>query len=528
MKKLSILFTLFVCYQLTAQQTNTEIFLFDLSIENGKYNFTNGKNISNNEGYDNQPSFINDNKIIFASSRKGQTDIAQYYANYDSKSWLNFTEGGEYTPLKIPNKKAVSAVRLDKDGKQRLYEYSLRNGENTELVKDLVVAYYTWFNNNIIVAAVIEDKALNLFVIDVKNGTHKKYANNVGRSFHKIPNSNLVSFISKENKEQWQIKSIDPLTGTIKNITNTLPNVEDMCWLINGDIIMGKESQLYKLRVGVDSNWKEIANLSSYGISKITRITSNEISNKFLIAATIGETSTNTEETNTNTNSETTKVDAAAIVQKHIEPFNKADLEGFANAFTKNIIVNNFPDKRISKGKQELKQSYERFFKNNTNLSVLVNNRIVLNKFVIDEELVTVNKKTIRQATVYTTSNNGIESMTFIQNRNSTTNPEIIVNKQLEAYNKRDINAFMATYSKDIKLYNYPNKVFIENQQAMRKGYATMFSNTKDLNATIKKRIVIGNKVIDEEQITANGKTFKAIAIYEVENGLISKVTYIR
>ena len=44
-----------------------------------------------------------------------------------SKIFINHTEGGEYSPLKIPNKNEVSAVRLDKDGKQRLYTYNLNN-----------------------------------------------------------------------------------------------------------------------------------------------------------------------------------------------------------------------------------------------------------------------------------------------------------------------------------------------------------------------------------------------------------------
>ena len=55
-----------------------------------------------------------------------------------------------------------------------------------------------------------------------------------------------------------------------------------------------------------------------------------------------------------------------------------------------------------------------------------------------------------------------------------------------------------------------------------------MFKSVPDLNAEIMNRIVLGNKVIDKEKVTINGKTFYAIAIYEVTNGLISKVTFIQ
>jgi hypothetical protein len=179
-------------------------------------------------------------------------------------------------------------------------------------------------------------------------------------------------------------------------------------------------------------------------------------------------------------------------------------------------------------GRQQLKQNYERFFKNNKHLSVIVNNRIVLKNMVIDEEITTVNYSTNRHVTVYKTSDKGIETMTFINNSNTKTNPEIIVDKQLKAYNKRDLDAFMATYTKDVKLYNYPNKLQTEGQDAMRESYKSWFEHTKDLRAVIKKRIVIGNKVIDQEQVTANGKIFHAVAIYEVENSKIKKVTFIQ
>lgn len=536
MKSFSFFSVLLSCFILNAQQPNTEIFLFDASYDSSELKLLNPKNISNNEGYDNQPSFFNDNAILFSSTRNGQTDIVEYRDNYGSKTWLCFTEGGEYTPLKIPNSKNVSAVRLDKDGKQRLYAYNLRTADNSELIKDLVVAYYTWFNEDIIVSAVIEDENLNLYTTNLKEGWNRKYQSNVGRSFHKIPNSNLVSFISKENEDNWQIKSLNPLTGETKVIANTMPGVEDICWLINGTIISGKDSKLYKLKPKYDVEWIEIADLSPNSISKITRIASNAISSKILIAA---EITSNTSESNnqsssdSNSNSGSTSnsdstSDAGAIVQSHIGPYNAGDLNGFSNAFAENVVVSRYPNEKMYEGRQTLKQKYTPHFKNNKNLSVRVNNRIVLNDYVIDEELTTMNNGNGRQATIYTTGKEGIKTMTFVSNTNVTSNPEIIVNKQLEAYNRRDIDAFMKTYTNDVKLFNYPNDLTTEGQSAMRKSYLSWFDYAKDLRAVIQKRIVIGNKVIDQEQVTANGRTINAIAIYEVENGLISKVTFIQ
>ena len=532
---LLILLSLLLCAY-SSSQSNTEIFLFDLNVANSKIQVTNGINISNNEGYDNQPSFMNEDYVLFASTRNGQTDIAQYHINYKSKTFINYTKGGEYTPLKVPKKYAVSAVRLDEDGKQRLYAYNLSNGEPTELIKDLVVAYYTWYDDNTTVSAVIEDEQLNLFVTNITEGKSRKYATKVGRSFHNIPNSNLVSFIYKEGDKRWQIRSLDPSNGITKLIANTMEGVEDICWLDGRTLLSGKNGSLYKLTLKRDNNWKKVADLSSYGITNITRLTINSDATKLLIAGDLGSDSSNTQAgTNSNTTSDEsvseptlTEAQASAVVQKHIAPFNKRQLNDFANAFDDNVIVNRFPKDYMYSGRKTLRDNYRQFFNNNKKANIKVLNRIILKNKVIDEELVTINNITVRQATIYDVDKDDINSMTFIRNRKATSNPETIVNKQLEAYNNRDVEEFAKTYAKDIKLYLLPDNLTTDGITELKKRYEAMFNSVPDLNAEIMNRIVLGNKVIDKEKVTINGKIYYAIAIYEVKDGLISKVTFIQ
>ncbi|MBL7723927.1 MAG: amidohydrolase family protein [Chitinophagaceae bacterium] len=106
--------------------------------------------------------------------------------------------------------------------------------------------------------------------------------------------------------------------------------------------------------------------------------------------------------------------------------------------------------------------------------------------------------------------------------------PEAIVQRQLNAYNARDIDAFMDTYSDDVELYNFPNTLTEKGKVAMRKGYEGFFKNVTNLYCEIEKRIVIGNKIIDHEKVRAGTQTLRAVAIYEVENGKIKKVTFIQ
>lgn len=258
---------------LSSAQPNTEVFLFDLNTKNGNFQLSNFKNISDNQGYDNQPSFMDDGTILYVGTRNGQTDIIQYDIKIDSKTWICNTEGGEYSPLKIPNQQAVSAIRLDPDGKQRLYKYDLKNNINTIIFDTLVVGYQVWFDKNTIISSVLEADFMSLYLSDLKTGQNKKITPHVGRSLHRIPNSNLISFISKNADGTSEIKSFNPKTGQITTIAPTLPNVEDMCWFPDGSILMAKEDMIFKLNPKTKSGWKEIASLKPYGITKLSRLT---------------------------------------------------------------------------------------------------------------------------------------------------------------------------------------------------------------------------------------------------------------
>ena len=106
---------------------------------------------------------------------------------------------------------------------------------------------------------------------------------------------------------------------------------------------------------------------------------------------------------------------------------------------------------------------------------------------------------------------------------------ESVVQAQLEAYNARDIDAFLATYADDVKLYQLPEKLLSEGIAPMRERYGELFKDER-LHATIVNRIVMGNTVVDHERVrltTPQGPgTVEAVAIYEVSGGKITKVWF--
>lgn len=301
MPRTLLLFFTLITSTLVAQP-NTDVFLFDLNMK-AQFELSNLKNISNNEGYDNQPSFIDTNTLLYAGSRNGQTDIVKYNIPYDSKIFINHTDGSEYSPLKIPLKKEVSAIRLEKNGDQKLYKYYLRNGESEVLIEDIVIGYHVWFSPNLLISSVLENDQLALYSSKVSTLLHQKLHDNVGRSLHKIPNSHHISFIDKTNSEKWVIKSINPITGEKATIVATLPQSEDMCWLPNGSILMGHGHKLFTYTPGKDNDWKEVASLESHKIKNITRLAVSPDGKKLaVVAESIAQSSNTTTESTTNDN----------------------------------------------------------------------------------------------------------------------------------------------------------------------------------------------------------------------------------
>ncbi|PQJ81471.1 amidohydrolase family protein [Polaribacter glomeratus] len=106
--------------------------------------------------------------------------------------------------------------------------------------------------------------------------------------------------------------------------------------------------------------------------------------------------------------------------------------------------------------------------------------------------------------------------------------PEILVQRQLNGYNMRNIDAFLEPYAEDVELYTYPNTLIGKGKENMRKNYTQMFENTPNLHCELKGRIVQGNIVIDKEQVKFGNKFQDATVIYHIENGKIQKVYFVK
>lgn len=108
--------------------------------------------------------------------------------------------------------------------------------------------------------------------------------------------------------------------------------------------------------------------------------------------------------------------------------------------------------------------------------------------------------------------------------------PEALAQAQLDAYNARDLDAFVSVYAEGVEVYTYPGELVIEGREDFRERYRQRFQ-TEGLRAEILHRSVLGNRVVDHERAWVNGPDaapVEVIVIYTVENGLIARVEFLR
>jgi hypothetical protein len=201
-----------------AAPSPTEVFLADLSIKDGRITVGKPENISNSQGYDNQPFFTPDGRaILFTSDRAPrkksarladspwlrpvnadrywpphalypsaspsqsaasgayarimqavgnepqslvegppQMEIYRYDLQSRRISRVTNTPESEYSPTVTPDGRHISVIRVEADRTQRLWKFTVEGKEPSLVLKDVKpVGYHAW----------LDEKTLMLFVL---------------------------------------------------------------------------------------------------------------------------------------------------------------------------------------------------------------------------------------------------------------------------------------------------------------------------------------------------------------------------
>ena len=240
-------------------QGETEVYLLALTKD-----LDSPINISQNPGYDNQPSFWDNDHLLYTRTRTGQTDIVRYNLNSKKTEWLcDTSQGSEYSPLRIPDSEAFSAIRLDTTGFQRLYRYT-EDGKSELLFSPLKIGYHHWVSDNTLLCTVLVEDYMNLMLVQ-PNSSAKLITEKVGRSLHRIPKSSQLSFIQQKEGRSI-LSSIDLTTQNIQTLLPLPEGVQDVAWLASGTLIFGQGNTLFQWDPNTSSGiqvWKKLSRINN-------------------------------------------------------------------------------------------------------------------------------------------------------------------------------------------------------------------------------------------------------------------------
>lgn len=267
------------------QLPDTDIFVAEIRWRDGRPIVSKPANATSRPGYDNQPSFTLDGQGILYTSigADNQANILRYdLATKSSRPFIQTVEG-EYSASIMPDGKSLCVVRVEMDSTQRLWKFD-STGSNPRLLFPALkpVGYYAWGSDYRAAVFVLGSPPV-LQLADVRSGSAEIVERGIGRCIQKVPGETSVSFVHKRSESEWWIVRLDVETGTKTPIIQTMKNVEDYCWLPDSSIVCGSGSKLFRWKAG--SEWEEVADFSSAGVTNITRLAVDPSGQRIAIVA---------------------------------------------------------------------------------------------------------------------------------------------------------------------------------------------------------------------------------------------------
>lgn len=99
-----------------------------------------------------------------------------------------------------------------------------------------------------------------------------------------------------------------------------------------------------------------------------------------------------------------------------------------------------------------------------------------------------------------------------------------VVGRQLEAYNNKDIDGFMACWADDAQIFAWPSTLVATGSKEIRSRHLERFREP-DLSAELISRTVVEDLVVDREVVRRNlpegCRLVDVIAIYQIAEGRI-------
>jgi hypothetical protein len=103
------------------------------------------------------------------------------------------------------------------------------------------------------------------------------------------------------------------------------------------------------------------------------------------------------------------------------------------------------------------------------------------------------------------------------------------VELQLEAYNARDVERFVACFTDDVVVEDGEGQRLLTGHSEFRASYAAMFASSPALHCRVVSRARAGRYVVDEERVVGRGPDeLHVLVVYRLRGDLIEAVRLLK
>jgi hypothetical protein len=252
---------------IAAAAPGTDVFVAPLDSADDSLRIETPTAITTRPGYDNQPAFLRDGTgLVWTAVRDGQADVYRWTGTESTQ--LTDTPESEFSPTPRPD--GMTVVRVDADGRQRLWRYS-ETGTPIEPVLSAAdsVGYHAWLDSTRVALFELGTPP-TLRVVDVTTGADTVVTRWVGRLLQSVPGRAAVSFGQVASDSTTAIHVIEgdvPTTGRL-TVTPAEGTGDFHAWTPSGQLLMATTDALVAWSPP-DGVWRTVAPLDTIDVSRL-------------------------------------------------------------------------------------------------------------------------------------------------------------------------------------------------------------------------------------------------------------------
>lgn len=283
MRSFIIIPFLLCSYVLAGQLPDTDIWLIKLAKDktSGKRFPERAQNITNRPGYDNQPAFSPDGKLVYYVSIREdkQADIYYFEVASGKITQLTHSKESEYSPTPTPDGSVLNVVMVEADSAQRIHYLDAKKGTDVKRLETDSVGYFTFLNKDtVIYYKLTEPHSLRYYV--TATDEEKWLGNSPARTFRTL-NRHTIVYGLKDSAHVAFYKYDFVIRKAVKICDYPSLN-EDIVWHPQLGLVKSEGTTLYYYSEA-EGKWQLLYELGLFGIKKITRFAFDSKNNYLVV-----------------------------------------------------------------------------------------------------------------------------------------------------------------------------------------------------------------------------------------------------